>query len=330
MKILLTGATKMQAHRPRRREYNTSINALYHALLAAKHDVDWRALEYNEKRALTQYDLVILGLGTMSEFSCTYLYEMLLATRADNVLYLVNDWKANMTIRNLMEGDIFREFVMKNNTGNRIPIERIKADRKLLEKCRTSMFKSSPQLIGPFFEGWGDRRIITNDTPFEHIHEFDPSTFYLNWWEKHRDVVIPKNKKKVWVYGALSDYSKWHLKLGAEWPIHAFNKKTFIPEEELMKLYAQSRGIIFPKYKASGSGWWRARYCHAILCQNVMYADQSEWATTKLWDSIEHIEKMASKQLTDFAHYQRETLLRGMPSWKRTVDTVNNIVQEVA
>jgi len=329
MKILLTGATKMQARRPRRREYNTSINALYHALVQAKHDVDWRALEYDEKRALTQYDLVILGLGTISEFSCTYLYEMLLASRAENVLYLVNDWKANMTIRNLMEADIFRDFVMKNNTGKRLPIARVKADRKKLEDCREKMFQGKPRLLGPFFEGWGDRAIITKETPFKSIFEFDPSTFYLDWWKKHWKVEIPKVKKKEWVYGALSNYARWHDRLGAKWPIRAFNKKTFIPEEDLVKLYAKSAGMLMPRYKASGSGWWRARYCHAILCENLMYADRDEWEGTKLWHSIEEMEKMTAKMRTDFAYYQRGTLLREMPSWKRTIDQINNVILEV-
>lgn len=325
MRILLTGMTKMQAHRPRRREYNTSIAALFRALRDAKHDVNWRALEYNEK--LSNYDLCIIGLGTISEFSCTYLYEALLATtHAEKVLYLVNDWKANSTIKTLVDGDIFREFVMKNNTGSRLPITRVKQDRKLLEKCRQQMFKNNPQVMGPFFEGWGDRGIITEGTPFDHIHEFDPSTFYLKQWNgAFREVA----KKKQWVYGALSDYGKWHTRLKATWPIHAFNKKTFIPEPELLELYNGSYGILFPKYKASGSGWWRARYCHAIACKNVMYADQSEWAATKLWSPLNEIEAMTKKRLIDFAFYQREALKRDMPKWDAVVDSVDTIVRGI-
>lgn len=327
MRILLSGMTKMQAHRPRRREYNTSINALYQALVAAKHKVDWRAIEYNENRALKQYDLCIIGLGTISEFSCSYLYETLLATQAENVLYLVNDWKANSTIKVLTDGDIFRDFVLKNNTGSRLPIARVKQDMKLLEKCRQQMFRHEPKLIGPFFEGWGNREIITDGTPFESVYEFDPSVFYLKQW---KGIFKEVKKKRQWVYGALSDYAKWHEKLNATWPIHAFNKKTFIPEPELVELYNRSYGILFPKYKASGSGWWRARYCHALICKNVIYGDCSEFEGLpgEFWCDVQTIEKTDRKQLERFVSYQHETLRERMPTWDHVVDNVDNIVHE--
>ena len=99
MRVLLTGMTNMQQNRIKKRVYDTSINALYHALMAANHTVDWRRLECNEQKLNKKYDLLVLGLGTISEFSCTALYETLLATQYDHVLYYVNDWKANTTIK---------------------------------------------------------------------------------------------------------------------------------------------------------------------------------------------------------------------------------------
>lgn len=324
----------MQANRPRRREYNTSINAFFHALKEAKHEVEWRALEYDEKRLDARYDLVILGLGTISEFSCTYLYEALLATRANNILYLINDWKANGTIKTLVDGDLFRDFVLRNNTGNRLEKKRVLKDERRLEECRNQMFRWKDNLVGPFF-GFGDRSIITEGTPFESCYEYDPSSFYLRHWRGR--VQVPKRKERQWVYGALSDYSKWHQRLGAEWPILAYNKKTFIPEEQLVKKYAESYGMILPKYKASGSGWWRARYCHAILCQNVIYGDGKELdAVTNrnylghpFGASIEEIESMSSKGLKEFSEFQCSTLKAKMPKWDAVVDTVDGIVREV-
>ena len=333
MKILLTGMTKMQANRPRRREYNTSINALFHALTEAKHKVDWRPLEFNEN--LNQYDLVILGLGTVSEFSCTYLYESLLATKFDRLLYLVNDWKANATIRLLQETDIFREFVFKNNTGNRLAGTLVTKFEDKLERCRNKMFASGKRhLLGPFFSGWGDRTIITDGTPFDDIYEFDPSTFYLQHWEKAKVKLTKDSKReKRWIYGALADYSKWHKRLEANWPIVGFNKKTFVPEDELVRHYlATSWGTLFPKYKASGSGWWRARYCHAILCGNVIYGDSSEFRglPEDFFMHIGTIEEAAEGSLRRFADYQKRTLLDHIPNWDDTVERVHDIVKEVA
>jgi len=327
MKILLTGMTRMQAHRPTRREYNTSINAFYHALLAAKHQVDWRPLEFDEKRLDANYDLVILGLGTISEFSCTYLYETLLATRYDNVMYLVNDWKANTTIKLLMEGDLFRHFVYRNNV-KKIDTVKLLAMTDKIEKLRGLMFENR-KLVGPFFEGWGNRAIITEGTPFQEVYEYDPSAFYLKHWD---NIEIPKRKRKQWVYGALADYSRWHERIKGEWPILSFNKKTFIPEERLVReYYAKSVGMIMPRYKASGSGWWRARYCHAVLCQNVIYADEKEVSDIhpEFYRSIQQIERMPYAKLGELQRFQNYEIRSKMPSWNKVVDTVNGIVNEV-
>lgn len=331
MKILLTGMTKMQANRPRRREYNTSINAFFHALTEAKHKVDWRPLEFDEN--LDKYDLVILGLGTVSEFSCTYLYESLLATRVDRLLYLVNDWKANATIKLLEETDIFRDFVFKNNTGNRLASNVVRKLEDKLERCRAKMFaKGKRNILGPFFEGWGNRAIITRDTPFSGgIYEYDPSAFYLQHWGK---IELTKDAKREmrWIYGALADYSRWHRRLEANWPIVGFNKKTFIPEEELVRnYYATSWGTLFPKYKASGSGWWRARYCHAILCRNVIHGDDSEFVglPDDFNSNIAEVEESTARELRKLADYQRSSLECHIPSWNDVVERVDDIVKEV-
>jgi len=329
MRVLLTGMTRMQANGSRRRDYNTSINALYHALKAAKHDVEWRALEYNEQEIFKQFDLLILGLGTISEYSCHYLYETLLASQGEHVLYLVNDWKANKTIRMLMDENLFREFVLNNNTGSRLSKERVMKDRRQLERCRNEMFRHTSNLLGPFFP-WGDRDIIIKGTPFTSLNEFNPTAFYLKQWKK-LPIAIPKRKKFQWMYGALDNYEKWHSRLGATWPIQWYTKKNFIPEHELVQRYAESHGMLLPKYSASGSGWWRARYCHGMIAQNVMYAEQKEWGelATLMHVNIEDIEEMSAKALQELAAHQQKQILRVTPSWSHVVDTVNNIVQEV-
>lgn len=340
MRILISGMTKMQANHVRRRNYNTSIRALHAALVAAKHDVEWRPLAYQEKGLGEKYDVIILGLGTISEFSCTALYETLWASQYDNVLYLVNDWKANATIKLLRDGDIFRDFVMRNNTHTaRAHPEIVWKDRKQLEKLRNNMFRREDNLIGPFFD-WGDRDIILEDTPFTSIFEFNPTAFYLKEWGK---VKIPARKKKQWVYGALADYSKWHQRLGAKWPIIAHNKKTFVPETELMEEYAASHGIIFPRYKASGSGWWRARFCHAILAKCYIYCDVTE-VREIMADSgvvardqklafprldLPHVETLKPKVIQELAAVQHKAILDRTPKWKDVVESVHLIIQEV-
>lgn len=330
MRILLTGMTNMQQNRIKKRVYNTSINALYHALTAAKHTVEWRRLEFDEQGLDKQYALIIIGLGTMSEFSCTALYETLLATQYDNVVYYVNDWKANMTLKLLRDGDIFREFVLRNNTGKYLHRNALNLTwRKRIERRRQQMFRFGDNLLGPFFS-WGDRTIITDGTPFKYILEFNPSSFYLNRWK--REIEIPAKKKKQWVYGALADYAKWHTRLNLSWPVLAYNKKTFIPEVELIEKYEESYGMLMPKYKASGSGWWRARYCHAMLCENVIYADPTEFdgSVKELYQPVEIIEGLSTAYLKNFAASQKERIMKLTPKWDHVVDSINEIVMEYA
>ena len=89
--------------------------------------------------------------------------------------------------------------------------------------------------------------------------------------------------------------------------------------------------MIMPKYKASGSGWWRARYCHAVKCHNVIYADQKEvnGIDPEFWMSIQDIEALSKNKLHELQLFQEATLCERMPKWLDVVDNINEIVRDV-
>lgn len=332
MRILLTGMMKVQARALRPGFFGSGIVALHAALCKAKHTVEWRKISYAEK-GLQKYDLLILGLGALGDFSNQFLYQIIHASQYDNVLYLIDDWRANGALRGLRDNDIFRDFLFKNGTGKHVDPAIIKKDRKLLEKLREKMFRKKTNLLGSFFE-FGNRSIILEDTPFTDVMGYDPSSFLYNYRLKQEKIVQPARRITRWIYGSLNDHKRWHRKLGAEWPIVVHMRKygNFLTETELLQEYVKSTGMLAPMYQASGSGWWRPRYIHAAYCRTPMHGDETECGGfgSSYYESVNEIELMSRLQLRDFANLQHTLVMKSIPSWDHVVDSIHEIVEEAA
>lgn len=323
---------KVQARALRPGFFGSGIVALHEALLKAKHKVEWRKIEYAEK-GLQKYDLLILGLGALGDFSNQFLYQIIHASQYDHVLFLIDDWRANGALRGLRDNDIFREFLFKNGTGKHVAPETIKNDRKLLEKLRDKMFRKKTNLLGSFFE-FGDRDIILEDTPFTEVKGYDPSSFLYNFRLKKEKLVQPSRRIERWIYGSLGDHKRWHKKLDAQWPIVVHMRKhgNFLTEPELLKEYIKSTGMLAPMYQASGSGWWRPRYIHAAYTRTPMHGDVTEAGGfgKGYWRSVGEIEEMSRNERIDFADLQHKLLMKAIPSWDKVVDSIDEIVREAA
>lgn len=329
MKILLSGMMKVQARHPRPGFFGSGIVALNEALKKAGHSVDWRKIEYGEK--LDQYKLLILGLGAIGDFSNQFLYQIIAASRYDNVLYLIDDWRANKALSGIRDNELFRDFLLKNGTGKHVNRDMIVKDQKKLEKLREEMFRRKTNLLGSFFE-FGDRSIILEGTPFTSTTSYDPSSFLYKYRLEKAEVDIPENRMKRWIYGSLADHSRWHSKLGATWPIVAHLRKNgnFLTEPELLQRYATSTGMLAPCYQASGSGWWRPRYIHAARTLTSMHGDESEanGFGEGYYRDVAEIEAMSKNQRREFATVQHELVMKAIPSWNHVVEKLNSIVKK--
>lgn len=329
MRILLSGMMKVQAQNPRPGFFGSGIVALNEALKKAGHSVDWRKIEYGEK--LDQYKLLILGLGAIGDFSNQFLYQIISASRYDNVLYLIDDWRANKALAGIRDNELFRDFLLKNGTGKHVDRAVIVKDQKKLEKLRADMFRKKTNLLGSFFE-FGDRSIILNETPFDSVMGYDPSSFLYKYRLEKAKVEIPKNRIKRWIYGSLADHSRWHKKLGAEWPIVAHLRKNgnFLSEPELLQRYAESTGMLAPCYQASGSGWWRPRYIHAARTLTPMHGDKDEASGfhRDYYKDVCQIEEMSKQQRKDFAEDQHDMVMKAIPKWGDVVEKINSIVKK--
>lgn len=331
MKILITGMMKVQAQHPRPGFFGSGIVALNEALKKAGHSVDWRKIEYGEK--LDQYKLLILGLGAIGDFSNQFLYQIISASRYDNVLYLIDDWRANKALAGIRDNELFRDFLLKNGTGKHVDRDVIVRDQRKLEKLREKMFRKKTNLLGSFFE-FGDRSIILEGTPFTSTMSYDPSSFLYKYRLEKAEVEMPKKRYQQWIYGSLADHSRWHKKLGATWPIVAHLRKNgnFLSEPELLQRYAASTGMLAPCYQASGSGWWRPRYIHAARCRTPMHGDKSEASGfhRDYYKDVTQIEEMTVQQRREFAADQFDMVMKAIPSWKHVVEKIDTIVRKAA
>lgn len=327
MKVLISGMMKVQARAPRPGFFGSGIVALHEALVQLKHTVEWRKLEYNEN--LRQYDLLILGLGALGDFSNSFLYQIIRASEYDNVLFLIDDWRANGALRGIRDNDIFRDFLFKMATGRHVDPAVVKKDRKLLEKLREKMFRQKTNLIGSFFE-FGDRKIILEDTPFEDVHSYDPSSFLYKYRLQKEKLEQPSSRIKRWIYGSLGDHHRWVKKLGTTWPVVCHMRKhgNFLTEPELLREYVKSAAMLAPMYQASGSGWWRPRYIHAAYSRTPMYGDWTESVGfgRGYWEPVQEIERLSNKERREFAEVQHKCVMKAIPSWAETKDRINSIV----
>ena len=329
MKILITGMMKVQAQNPRPGFFGSGIVALNEALKKAGHSVDWRKIEYGEN--LDQYKLLILGLGAIGDFSNQFLYQIISASRYDNALYLIDDWRANKALAGIRDNELFRDFLLKNGTGKHVDRDVIVRDQKKLERLRENMFRRKTNLLGSFFE-FGDRKIILEGTPFTSTMSYDPSSFLYKYRLLKAEVEIPKKRIERWIYGSLGDHSRWHKKLGAEWPIVAHLRKNgnFLTEPELLQRYAESAGMLAPCYQASGSGWWIPRYIHAARVLTPMHGDKSEASGfgKGYYRDVTVIEGMSPKSRREFAAEQHDIVMKAIPPWNDVVEKINSIVKK--
>lgn len=60
-----------------------------------------------------------------------------------------------------------------------------------------------------------------------------------------------------------------------------------------------------------------------------MTGDETELREPGLWDAIAHIEGLSTKRLVALAEYQRETIMRMTPNWKRVCYDLDATVRSI-
>lgn len=288
MKVLVTGMTARHTGTAMN-NYLTVIDSLIYILRKDMGcEVDQRPATVNED--LSEYDKIIVYLFPIEKLGCTRRFGALdtLARYPDKCIVSFDDWQYYQ-----FQGYI--DACMRNNRFWRwvtdYPQFIVKADYDAIKAggrfTRERLFWIARRLednikfpiLMPTFT-WGSHNKVSLKTSGV-IRTYDPSLYAMDYVnENFMNLNFPpKHKRKEWVLGSLFDHDEFIRKHRFEWPVKTYGHKktmTVLNEEELCNVYNDSWGILSPKYKTSGDGWWRARWVYAYMFNCIILSSDEE------------------------------------------------------
>lgn len=278
MKILLTGFTQRMVNSQKLRyDYLTSVYLLKDALLELGHEVEHRTVQFGEN--LHDFDLALVGIGPPRSFTARHIVGSSWAAQsARRVLFYCDDWSiANMgtSIRTTVKS--FDKYLkwFTENLGQPITDVESKSVQAMLQ----DMLYMAPNfpLLAPMFP-WGRHKSLLEDNlPEVKLIPWDPTPLVH---ELAFAKVEPEAKKKQWVCATLQNHDDWVADQHCSWPVRWMGNRRkgedYKPENEVVQEYADSWGVLCPRYNRSGSGWWRVRYQWAAMTRSVLRCDRSD------------------------------------------------------
>ena len=323
MKILVTGFGTRHVNSGR---VHLTVACGHQALVAVLqelgHEVDWRAVTPGEGRG--GYDKAFVFVISPNALTARYCYGSLwtLHQMGQRAEVVVDDWQTRQIItggRSCLRDtarlwkDILPRDCRAEAAAVRPQIEN--ALRSLVsDYCPWRVWAPMFRYGNPYTLGLTSRRYVT----------FDPSV----WWMAQKMPFINlllktegHEKKKQWISASLLDKSAWLARNKFTWPlIQIGNKKTGqdrLVEEEVIRLYFDSWGVVSAPHDHPGSGWWRARYPFAVISNAIIYGSHKDTSPMgpgfKLFAPIE-VEEMSDESRRRLADQQMDTFLKLMMS----------------
>ncbi len=341
-KILITGMTPKQVGRSRS-TWVTFVDALKTILASEQLEtameetiqVDHRAVIPGEN--LQVYDKVIVFIAPHDSIAAGYRWSGLwaLAARGDAIV-AVDDWQyytIQMKLTSALAADRFYRFVDERPDWSRREevqgFNDYPAAKRAVKELAYSMCWDIPfkHILMPLFPWYDPNKIGFRLKDKDKIVPIDPSLIV-----RPPDVPFVGEKKRQWVAGSLFDHSDYINKLGLTWPLLKFgHKKTqvVLSEPDLCKIYAESYGIISPKYRTSGDGWWRMRYVHAAEYYNILLMSPEERANMpgifKL--SVQDIENRSNSSLHSLMVQQSKWLVGNFMAISEIISRIKEVLK---
>ncbi len=180
-------------------------------------------------------------------------------------------------------------------------------------------------LLTSFFP-WGNHDVLFRRNLAKAIvHGWDPSPFY-----RLPDMKAHGEKSRGWTYATLQKHDKWLANQNLTWPVTRYEKANRISETQLVREeYPKRWGILAPRYKSAGSGWWRVRFNHAAHVGAVMVCDRED---ARLMGrpyqvSPQAVERMSLDELATVAQNQREWFYAHIATRDKTVADLDAALQ---
>ena len=342
MKILVSGATGIQVGREPIMNY-VSFHPLFVKILRELgHEVDNRPVVIGED--LSKYDRLVIASAPIASMGARWTYSALWAMSWwDRVPVgsLIDDWDARpigSSIRIAASGAWNRLFrTLETEMVPRFDKEWVEEEENqaVLKKTVRRLRRDYPQTIAPFFK-WGDNPAAifgSAPLPFREIAAVDPSPIQTNFTI---EPVADSEKKRQWIMATLRDWSWWYDPLKLEWPIinfgHLKSKQPRIDESQVVKQYAESWGVLVPKYPHAGHGWWRTRVVFAALAGAISMADRRDFIADKedsriLCPDPKKLFDMSDAELAEYRDKQAAWVLGNIGTKQELYDAVEAFVQ---
>ena len=322
MRILVTGCSQQQCGSGTKQGYQPVIEMHVQALRDLGHEVTQRPVVIDDDEALT-HDVLIVGQVPCLSVAGHHVYPALnLLERAEakgnRVILNVDDWQFPRIHDNLMTvargtHRITRESVFKGRPGYDW-ITSPEGQRALDHHLERMLTRPWPPVMYPAF-AWGDHKLLAGHLPAERSYFLDP-TSYTRSYHTNEPSLTDGERHRRWVLGVLSDQSAWLKTLGPmTWDLHlAGRPKEGAPamqEADLVRLYADSWGVLSPLYKkVAGSGWWRNRFVYAAITRSVLLADTEEVKNlgAPYLADVRDVEACTTSQLRELAEAQAACL----------------------
>jgi hypothetical protein len=324
MKILVTGfgtrhVNSGRVHLP----VACGHQALVAILKELGHDVDWRSVVPGED--LSAYDKAFVFIIPTNALTARYCYGGLwtigeLNTRCELV---VDDWQTRQIITGgrsqVRDTTRFWKDILPRDSREEAMKVRNYLEHTLRELvsdlCPWRIWAPMFRYGNPYTLGLTSKRYVT----------FDPSS----WWMKEKDHLTTEmaefmhqtglRKEKRWISASLLDKSVWLARNKFTWPlIQLGNKKTGqerMAEDDVIKLYCKSWGVVSAPHDHPGSGWWRARYPFAAMSSAIIYGSHKDTSPMgrgyKIFAPLE-VEEMTDGQLEELSHRQHGTFVNDL------------------
>jgi hypothetical protein len=332
LKILITGCTARQTLLVLSDRVRKIVNMprIIYDILARHADVTWREVVPGED--LSEYDLVLVWMLNLSSRTAHFWPGAVWAiySRPD-ALMATDDWQIGSMV-NSVAGMLEREdkmFILGPSN-----IDKAMEYKQQLRVVLERLVAEWPTMLVPLFS-WGDVKTISAKWPsLKNLVAID----YSPGIERcNVPIVKPEDRQRVWVLASLTNQVPWARKLHCIWPLACYGNKhlsvlqvdqsakvKFIPESEIVKVYAHSWGILASRYPEAIAGWWRIRVNHAAQTGAVLYTDPQE---SKLMGpayqlSIKDIESKSAQELKLLSLQQQNWLAENVWSYKQLEKTV--------
>lgn len=188
-------------------------------------------------------------------------------------------------------------------------------------------------VVAPMFR-WGDpEKLDFNGGKIKRFKTWDPSGYVYEKEAWVEECVVPfAERRRAWSMAALGDHARWLSELGISWDVDRFGHKSFATrkhmEADVIKHYAtNTSGILSPNYRAARSGWWRARWNHAVLTQSLVGCSLDESPNHELFPPPIAIERTSKKGLIELQKDQAWWLAANTSTFKMVAEQLASILR---